>query len=131
MGKGTEEEAVFPEHIKLLLVCINKTHEPICIYDRARYSWKINPAKAREAEYILAVERRVIIGVFEADEWFPALKIHFPHLPPEHANWHKQEGRFGFIGSSASKDVELLYLDKCVPKQWRFTGNSIRYVNFR
>ena len=130
MSNGTEEFAAFPEHTKLILVCINKTHEPICIYDRARYSWKINPAKAKEAEYILAVERGVIIGVFEAVEWFPALKIHFPHLPPEHANWHKQEGRFGFVGSSASQDVKYLYLDKCVPKEWGFRGNPVRYVNF-
>ena len=130
MGKRTEEEALFPEQMKLLLVCINKTHEPICIYDRARYSWKINPAKAEEAEYVLAVERGVIIGVFKADKWFPASKNHFGDIPPEHANWHEQNGRFGFIGGHASKDVEHLYLDKGVPKEWGFRGNPVRYVNF-
>jgi len=130
MGKGTGEEAVFPEHMKLLLVCVNKTHEPICIYNRARYSWEIIPAKAGEAEYVLAVEWRVIIGVFKAEKWFPALSIHFPQLPPEHANWEEQKGRFGFIGIPASNDVKHLYLGKSVPKKWRFRGAPVRYVNF-
>jgi hypothetical protein len=131
MARSPKEVAVFPEQEKILLVCVNKVYKTINMYDAVRYSWPVKPEKAQEAKYVMAVFRGVIVGVFEADEWFPALKIHFPHLSPEHANWHKQEGRFGFIGSSASKDVELLYLDKYVPKQWRFTGNSIRYVNFR
>jgi len=131
MGKGMEEVAVFPEDMKLLLVCVSKTYESIGVYHAARYSWKINPAKAQEAQYVMAVSMGAIVGVFEADEWFPALKTHFPDLTPEYANWHKQEKRFSFIGRSASKDVEQLYLDKCVPKEWGFRGNPVRYVNFR
>lgn len=135
MGKGTEEWAAFPEHMKLLLVCINrthenKTHEPISTYDAARYSWPVKPEKAQQAEYVMAVFRGVIVGVFEADEWFPAQECYFHDLPPGHGNWDKQANRFGFVGRSVSNDVEERYRDKSVPKQWGFTGNSVRYVNF-
>jgi hypothetical protein len=130
MGKGTEEYAAFPERTKVLLVCVNKTHESVGTYDAARYSWKISPAKAEQAEYVLAVSKGLIVGVFEADKWLPARKAHFPDIPPEHANWHKQAKRFGFVGRSAPKDIEQLYSGKCVPKYLGFRGNPIRYVNF-
>lgn len=130
MGKGTEELAVFPEHMKLLLVCVNKVYKSMDTYHAARYSWPIKPKKAQQAAYVMAVFRGIIVGVFEADEWLPAEEAHFRDLPPGHGNWSQQKGRFGFVGRSASKDIEQLYRDKGVPKQWGFTGNSIRYVNF-
>ena len=130
MGKGMEEVAVFPEHMKLLLVCVNKTYESIGAYHAARYSWKINPAKAQEAQYVMAVSMGVIVGVFEADEWFPALKTHFPDLPSGQGNWHRQGKRFGFVGRPAPRDIEQRYLDKSVPKDWGFRGNPIRYVHY-
>jgi hypothetical protein len=130
MGKGTEELAVFPEHMKLLLVCVNKTYKSIGAYHAARYSWPIKPEKAQQAAYVMAVFRGDIVGVFEADRWLPAKAVNFPDLPPGHGNWHKQGKRFGFVGHPASKDIEQLYRDKRVPKDCRFRGNPIRYVNF-
>ena len=129
MGKGMEEVGVFPEHIKLLLVCISKTYESIGAYHAARYSWPVKPEKAQQAEYVMAVFRGTIVGVFVADSWLPANEINFPDLPLGHENWHKQEKRFGFVGHPAQKDIEQLYLHKSVPKDWGFKGNSIRYIN--
>jgi len=82
MARSPKEVAVFPEQEKLLLVCVNKVYKTINMYDAVRYSWPVKPEKAQEAKYVMAVFRGVIVGVFEADEWFPALKIHFPHLSP-------------------------------------------------
>jgi hypothetical protein len=130
MGKGTEEYAAFPECTKVLLVCVNKTHESVGTYNAARYSWQISPARAEKAEYVMAVSKGLIVGVFEADEWLPAKKAHFPDIPLEHANWHKQAKRFGFVGRSATKNIEQLYSGKRVPKDLGFRGNPIRYVNF-
>lgn len=129
MGKGTENVAVFPEYIKLLLVCVNKTYELEGAYDAARYSWKISPAKAEQAKYVMAVAHGIIVGVFEADEWLPARKSNFQNISDKHGNWEHQGGRFGFVGRSVSSDVALL-LNKCVPPEWGFRGNPIRYVNF-
>jgi hypothetical protein len=78
----------------------------------------------------MAVSKGVIVGVFEADEWFPAKKAHFADIPPEQANWNKQRGRSGFVGRPASKDIEHHYCGKRVPKDCGFRGNPIRYVNF-
>jgi hypothetical protein len=132
MGAGRLEMwAAFPEHLKLLLVCISQTSKgSIPTYDAARYSWKIDPTKAEQAEYVIAVSGGIIVGVYKADEWLPATKSHFADIPPGHANWHKQKKRFGFVGHRASRQVEQLYLDKSVPHEWRFKGNPIRYVNF-
>ena len=130
MGKGTEEVAVFPEHMKLLLVCVNQTYELIGAYHAARYSWLVKPEKAQQVAYVMAVFRGVIVGVFKADKWLPAEEANFPDLPPGHGNWDMQERRFGFVGHPASKDIEQLYVDKGVPKDFGFRGNPIRYVNF-
>jgi hypothetical protein len=107
-----------------------RTEEQIPTYDAARYSWKIDPTKAEQAEYVIAVSGGIIVGVYKADEWLPATKSHFADIPPGHANWHKQKKRFGFVGHRASRQVEQLYLDKSVPHEWRFKGNPIRYVSF-
>ncbi len=130
MGKGTEELAAFPEHMKILLVCVNETYKLIGAYDAARYSWKINPAKAEQAEYVMAVSNGVIVGVFEAKKWLPAQKSNFQEISEEHGNWKHQDDRFGFVGRSASNNFGLLCIDKRVPPKWRFNGNPIRYVNF-
>ena len=128
MGRGTEEYAAFPEHMKLLLVCVNETYERIGAYHAARYSWLIKPEKAQQATYVMAVFWGVIVGVFEADKWLPAKETHFSDLPPRHGNWENQGGRFGFVGHPAP-DAEQLYRGKRVPRNWRFRG-PIRYVNF-
>ncbi len=130
MSKGTEEIAVFPQHMNLLLVCVNKTYQSIGAYHAARYSWQIKPEKAQQAAYVMAVFRGTIVGVFEADKWLPAKEANFPDLPAGHGNWHKQGKRFGFVGHSAPKSVGQLYLDKDIPKDLKFRGNPVRYVNF-
>jgi len=130
MARGPKEFAVFPEQMKLVLVCVNKAYGKMDTYDAARYSWLIKPEKAGQVKYVMAVFRGVIVGVYEADEWLPAKEVHFSDLPPGHGNWQKQEKRFGFVGRPAPKDIEQLYSDKRVTKKWGFTRNSIRYVNF-
>ncbi len=59
-----------------------------------------------------------------------ASKVHFHEIPPRHANWHKQGKRFGFVGHSASKNIEKLYLGKGFPQVLRIQRkpNSIRQL---
>jgi hypothetical protein len=131
MGKGTKEVAEFPENTKLLLICINQTYAKWGADIAVRYSWKINPTKAAQAELVLAVCHGVIEGVFEAKEWLAATKENFSgDIPPEQGNWDKQEDRFGFRGSEAPSNIKGIYFRKGVPKKWGFKGNPIRYVNF-
>lgn len=106
------EEGVFPQGEKLLLICVNKTinieDEAYTLLDRVRYSWKISPRRAEQAEYVLAVAHGLIVGVFEADEWLPATKENFGEIPEEYGRWHFQgwdppepKKRWGFRGREA------------------------------
>jgi hypothetical protein len=122
MSERTEEPAVFPNETALLLVCVSKTHKSVGLYDATRYSWKIKPLKAHQAEYILAVSRGVIVGVFKADKWMPATKANFPGISDQHGNWGRQEGRSGFIGHPVNDRIAHLYMGKRVPHEWRLFG---------
>jgi hypothetical protein len=131
MDKGAEEVAAFPKHTKLLLICVNETYRPgsLELYDAVRYSWKISRPKAEQAQYVMAVWRGTIVGVYEPEEWLPAEKANFPNIPDEHGNWTQQDGRSGFLGVAAPHEVQGLYRGKLVPTEWRHRGNPIRYVN--
>jgi hypothetical protein len=131
MGKGAEEFAEFPEHTRLLLICINKQYEKLGAYNAVRYSWTISPKRAAQAKYVLAVVRGKIVDVFEAREWLTATEKNFsPGIPGEHGNWKHQRGKFGFHGNEAPDDIREKYMGKEVPKLWRHKQNPIRYVNF-
>jgi len=127
------EEAVFAKGEKLLLICVNKTIEieddAYTLLDRVRYSWKISPRRAEEAEYVLAVTYGLIIGVFENGEWMDATKENFAGgIPEVYGNWDDQEGRSGFRGHDAPDNVRKRYLYKRVPSELRGHGSPIRYV---
>lgn len=122
-------EAVF--HHKLILINVNRTGEDENPYDAVRYSWKIDPAKARSCDYVLAVQRGLIIGAFKAEQWLPATIEHFPEFPVVDANrTGPRQGRYGFRGTDAPDEVKKLYIGKRVPDKLRKPGaaNPIRYA---
>lgn len=52
---------------------ISRTISEKPIYDAVRLAWKISPSKASKAAYVFAVERGIVVGVFEADGWYPRM----------------------------------------------------------
>lgn len=50
------EPVVF--HHKVLVISINRTATVRELYDATRYAWRIDPAKAREADFVLAEQVR-------------------------------------------------------------------------
>src|SRR5262249_20399413 len=60
-----------PQH-KLILINVNRSSEDQNLLDAVRYAWKIDPRKARLADYVLAVRKGLIIGAFRPFEWLPA-----------------------------------------------------------
>jgi uncharacterized protein len=56
-------EAKFQHNV--ILINVNRSSEDQELYDAVRYAWKISPAKARKFDYVLAVRRGMIIGVFK------------------------------------------------------------------
>ena len=58
----------------LLLFCVKRTCKSLGSYDASRFSWKIEPAQAEQAEYVMVACHGVIVVVFKANEWLPAKK---------------------------------------------------------
>lgn len=129
----TEYEAPVAEpHHELLLISINRSisrHDDLL--DAVRFAWKLDPRKATKVEYVLAVQRGMIIGAFIADEWLPATPENFRTLWGAREGFRPREGRFGFIGREAPEEIRKLYCLKRLPDAFRKQGaaNPIRYWN--
>ncbi len=115
------EEAIFKH--RALLICVNRSATETSLYEATRYAWKINPDKAKKAEVILSTLQGRIIGAFVADKWLAANSLNFPGREDRPKCW-------GFVGNEASKEIELLYVGKRVPDEYRKQGaaNPIKYT---
>ena len=108
---------------KLLMITINHTATAEdSIYDAVRASWRLNVKKARESEYVLALERGLVVGVFVPTKWLEAIKNNFPHKGDT-------PGRWGFIGVEAPDDIKKIYMRTRLPDSMRKKGaaNPVRY----
>jgi hypothetical protein len=91
---------------KLILININKLDDRTsvdAIYRQVRLAWRISQQKAENADYVLAVVRGVVVGVF---------KVHGPWLAATHENFPDQiaegddmPGRKGFKGEPAPAHI--------------------------
>jgi hypothetical protein len=117
----TAEPAAF-QH-RALLISVNRSSVESSLYEATRYAWKINPAKAKQAEVILSTLQGLIVGAFVADEWLPATPEHFPGR-------EEMPGRWGFRGTEAPLEFHQLYVGKRVPDEYRKRGaaNPIKYA---
>ncbi|WP_109129476.1 LEM-3-like GIY-YIG domain-containing protein [Aggregatibacter aphrophilus] len=122
--------AQFDEDDKCLIISINRSISLGSIYDAVRLAWRLDVERARQAKYILAVEKGLIVGVLIADKWLLATKQHFPELP------HDREERYGFIGKLLDEedvfhqDILKKYLGKRLPEEYRKRGasNPVKYA---
>jgi hypothetical protein len=99
-------------HYNILMINVNKSTslESKEIYDAVRYAWVVDKNKADNADYILAVKQGLIIGVFVAKEWLPALRKNFPGLPED------MPKRKGFNGGKANDEIWNKYVKKLSQK---------------
>jgi hypothetical protein len=123
------EATVAEPHHKLILINVNRSSDDQDLLDAVRYAWKIDPRKARQADYVLAVRRGMIIGAFKATEWLAATADNFPGF--ERDGYGPRKGRYGFSGEDASAEIKKLYEHKRLPESQRKKGaaNPIRYWN--
>ncbi|MFD2676291.1 LEM-3-like GIY-YIG domain-containing protein [Camelimonas lactis] len=119
-----------PPH-KLVLININKLEnrsDSAEIYRLARYCWRIAPARAERADYVLAVVRGVVVGAFRPHAWMSATKENFPEIP--YAD-NTEAHRFGFSGESAAADIWDRYVGprgkRVVNPALRHSQNPVRY----
>jgi hypothetical protein len=109
---------------KALLISVNRSSAERSLYDATRYAWKLSPAKAKQAEVILATVQGLIVGAFVAVEWLEATVQNFPTLEDD------SPGRYGFVGRGAPDALKQMYVGKRVPDEYRKHGaaNPIKYT---
>ena len=100
---------------KLLYVKTKETtlSERGSLYESARKYWRVDPSRAREADYVIAVIGNVCQGVFEPRKW-----------EPWGGRW---KGRWQFEGDEVSGAVARRYVGKRVPDDKRRGQNPVRY----
>ena len=114
-------------HHKVVMVNVNwSATESESLYEAARFAWVLSPASAERAEYVLAMQRGIVIGVFIADEWLPATPENFPGKGSE-----ADSKRYGFIGREAPAGIQSKYIQTRLPDRMRKKGavNPVRYAN--
>lgn len=109
-----------------LLIIINRTKDEKGVYDAVRYAWRLNPEKAGQADYVLAVEKGLIVGAFKPAKWLEATKKNFPDLYRKGDG----EGRYGFVGEAAEAKIQNMYVGMRIPEKYRKKGasNPIKYT---
>jgi hypothetical protein len=113
-----------PMHRHLLLLSIGVMSEKLSTYDAVRFAWKLDPARARKAELVLAHVKGLVVGVFEPTKWMEATKENFPEHEATHNNV-----RWGFEGVEAHETDKNNYLGKRVPDKYRLTQNPVFYID--
>jgi hypothetical protein len=115
------EEAILNHRV--IMITINKSISDCNIYDATRFAWRIDKNRAEKADFILAIEQGIIVGVFKATEWKKATPKKFPEFDKYII------GRFGFEGVEADNEIKDIYLRKRIPSEYRIKGasNPIKY----
>ncbi len=116
------EEILIDRDVKLLALNINNTYEEQETYEAVRFAWHVNKEKAEQAQYVLAMYRERCVGVFRPIEWLPATEDNFPNRP------EYPEGRYGFVGQVADKEIMDKYKGKCLPEGFKMERNPVRYL---
>jgi hypothetical protein len=107
------ELAVFKH--KALLINVNISATETSLYEATRFAWRIDRARAEQAEVALAIRQGLILDAFIPRLWLPATSANFP-------GHEDAPRRFGFEGEQASDAIRNLYVGKRVPDEYRKRG---------
>lgn len=75
----------------LMVVKLNRTYRSNMtddeLYEVARGNWRASLEKAKQADYVLAVYKSLVVGVYKPDEWYDTVTNgSFHQLAPNHTN---------------------------------------------
>ncbi|WP_268124360.1 LEM-3-like GIY-YIG domain-containing protein [Roseivirga pacifica] len=120
-----------------ILIRINQafryTMSEIELYDYTRGHWVLNPERAKNAKYGIAVYEGIIQEVYKIIDWFPAGTTYSVRQGNENIKREELEGlenRYEFIGNLAPQHIREKYKFKSVEHYFK-QGNSnpIMYKN--
>lgn len=120
-----------------ILIRINQafryTMSELELYDYTRGHWVLNPERARNAKYGIAVYEGIIQEVYEIVDWYKAGTTYSIRQENENINRDELEGletRYEFIGNLAPEYIREKYKFKSVEHYFK-QGNSnpIMYKN--
>lgn len=117
------EPACF-DGVKAILITISREVTRQDTYESVRFAWRMSVRKAEQAEYVMAVQNGLIVGVYVPQCWLEATSEHFPGRA-------SVPGRIGFSGMPADEKEARKYLRKCVPFEMRGkrgAANPVRYT---
>lgn len=108
----------------IVTININKSIELTnSIYDAVRFAWVASKPNCEKCEYVIALLRGIVVGVFKADEWKVATLANFPEFgEPD------QLKRIGFVGKEAPKEIVDLYMNKKLLTEKKGSQNPIKYL---
>jgi hypothetical protein len=88
--------------------------------------WRLNPARASKARFVLAVVRGTVVEAYQVDGWQPAGTAQY-HYRPRHEI--ERAGRYEFVGRRADEAGQR-YVGTSVDEHIvKGNQNPIRYVN--
>jgi len=97
------------------------------VKERVSRCWRINKERAEQADYVLAVIKGKIVGVFEPLQWRFASIEDCKKIDCD--NKKQPCGRKNFIGKEASNDIQRKYLNKYIPDWFMRAGpGPIQYT---
>lgn len=140
-GAATVDDILFRYNIppleirggdKLLAITINKLRgrrDQKVIFDLIRYCWPLSRKRAETVDFVLAVDRGVVVGVFKPLSWAPARATDFPDI----RNLVDEPHRLAFQGERAPNDVWEFYVGehgkRINPSDLPPARQSCRYIN--
>jgi len=117
---------------KLLAITINKLlgrRDPQVIFDLVRYCWPLSRGRVKTVEYVLAVDRGVVVGAFKPLSWAPARASDFPDI----AGLVDEPHRLAFQGEVAPPEIWNIYVGqhgkRVNPLELPPARQACRYVN--
>ena len=112
-----EQDAARPFHRLLYIkVKAQTVADRGSLYEAVRWAWRLNPARAEEADWVAAVVDGICCGMYEVHRWEPS---------------QRNPGRYEFVGRELDDrgEVGCRYIGKPIPEQYRRPGvaNPILY----
>ena len=129
---------------KILLIKIRKRYERLLesgevitddkIYECVHGRWRVNKANAESADYIFAVYKNTVMGVYSAKSWHECDE-HDPEVDPEWVDAIEPGTRFYFTRNENPSLEEIylrgLFIGKQIDEKFNLIQNPVSFTTLR